>query len=168
MLNSKFCGILIYELINKNMKLKAVIEIPKGNDRRWHLHYDKTTIIDCGSIIERIPVNGGIMPVAYGYLEGTENKEENSEEIENIDVLVFSKRNFIVGEKVDVEIFGCIKRADGDHKILASDESVLIEKWTDVSDEERELVLKFFGYNHPIILVEGKTEAEEYVKKSFV
>ena len=148
------------------MKLKAVIEIPKGNDRRWHLNFKRTAIEDFGPIIERIPVNDGIMPVAYGYLEGTENKEENSEVVENLDVLVFSKRNFIVGEKVDVEIFGCIKRADGDHKILATDETVSIEKWTDVPAGERELLLKFFGYNHLIISIEGRVETEKYVKKS--
>ena len=153
---------------NISMKLKAVIEIPKGNERRWHLNFRKNAIEDFGPIKDRIPVNGGIMPVAYGYLEGTENREENSEVVEEIDVLVFSKRNFAVGEKVDVEIFGCIKRADGDHKILASDETVSVEKLTDISAEERDLVLKFFGHNHPIISIEGKVEAEEYVKKSFV
>src|SRR3989344_6742055 len=138
------------------MKLKAVIEIPKGNDRRWHLDYDKTAIIDCGPIIEKIPINGGIMPVDYGYLEGTENIEEKSEVIEEVDVLVFSNKNFSVGEKVEVTVLGCIRRSDGDHKILAADETILIKKWEDVPDKEKELILEFFGYNHPITAIEGQ------------
>ena len=54
--------------------MKVIIEIPKGDDRRRHLKWDKSGFVDLGPIIEKIPVNGGIMPVDYGYIPGTENR----------------------------------------------------------------------------------------------
>jgi inorganic pyrophosphatase len=146
------------------MKLKAVIEIPKGNDRRWHLNYTKTAIEDFGPIKEKIPVNDGIMPVAYGYLENTVNEEEK----DNVDVLVFSTKEYTIGEETEVTPFGYIHRDDGDHKILTVDKTVAYESWSDVPKEERDLILEYFGYNHKILSIENREVAEEYIKRTTV
>lgn len=142
--------------------MKAIIEIPKGNDRRWHLNYARTAIEDFGPIKDKIPVNDGIMPVDYGYLEGTENKDEK----DNVDVLIFSSRRFNVGDSVEVEPFGLIRRSDKDHKVLAADNTSSIKTWNDVPLPERELILEYFSYNHPILGVESKESSEAYIRGS--
>jgi hypothetical protein len=53
-----------------HMQYTATIEIPKASDRRIHMRYDKTGFIDLGPISEHITVNGGVMPVHYGYIAG--------------------------------------------------------------------------------------------------
>ena len=144
------------------MKINAVIEIPKGDNRRRHLNYAQTAIEDFGPIKDVIPVNDGVMPVAYGYLLGTLNKDEK----DNVDVIVFSSSEFDVGDKVEVEPFAILRRADNDHKILATDETMGITLWEDVKKEERDLLLEYFGYKHPITAVENKQSAEEYIRTS--
>lgn len=82
-----------------------------------------------------IPVNEGKMPVAYGYLEGIfnlEEKEENSH-IDFLDVLVFSSKEFLVGEEASVEVLGILTREDGDHKIVAFDKTYPVRSWEDIS-----------------------------------
>jgi len=59
------------------MNFTAVIEIPKGSDRRTHMAYDKSGFIDLGPIKDRIPVNNGVCPVDYGFIEGTFNADDN-------------------------------------------------------------------------------------------
>ena len=72
------------------MKYTATIEIPKGCDRRIHLSYDRVNFIDLGPIKDQIPINDGVMPVHYGYINNTLNKDEGDE----VDVIVFDKINF--------------------------------------------------------------------------
>ena len=141
--------------------MKAIIEIPKGCDRRRHLNYAKTAIEDFGPIKEKIPVNDGIMPVAYGYLEGVENKDEK----DNVDVLVFSKKEFATGESVEVYPFALIKRSDKDHKVLATDDTISLKTWDDVPAEERDLLYAYFSHNHKIEKIEGKEGVDAYIKE---
>ena len=77
--------------------LKAIIEIPKGCDRRIHFSQEKNDFVDFGPIREKIPVNGGKMPVAYGFLEGIMNEKEEDE----VDVLIFSKKDLKTGDKIE-------------------------------------------------------------------
>ena len=65
--------------------MKAIIEIPKGDNRRRHLKSDKSGFVDLGPITNVIPVNDGIMPILYGYIPDTLDKKEGDE----IDVLIF-------------------------------------------------------------------------------
>ena len=56
------------------MKYIATIEIPKNHDRRIHKAYEehiKGQFVDFGPINDKITANGGRMPLAYGYIEGT-------------------------------------------------------------------------------------------------
>ncbi|MEI8103386.1 MAG: inorganic diphosphatase [Candidatus Moraniibacteriota bacterium] len=140
--------------------MKAIIEMPKGDIRRRHLNYEKSGMIDLGLIFDVIPVNDGVMPVAYGYISGTLNEEEGDE----ADVLVFSEQAFEVGQEVEVELIGLIRREDGDHKVLAVDgTNKRIQDWTDVPKEERKIIEEFFSYHHKITAIEGAEEAEKYV-----
>ena len=124
------------------------------------MSYDKTGFIDLGPINEHIPVNNGVMPVNYGYIENIINKEEK----DNVDVIVFSSNAYKTGDVVEVEVFGILMRKDGDHKVIASDDSIKIENFNDVESEERDLILKYFGYKSEITSVNSKEEAIEYLK----
>lgn len=140
------------------MKYKAIIEIPKGSDRRIHMQSDGSGFKDFGPIKERIPVNDGIMPVAYGYIENAINKTE----WDNVDVIVFSNNHFDTGDSVVVEVIGLLRREDGDHKVVATDESVSYANIADILEEDMDLILRYFGHTHRI-KVEGNIRAVEYL-----
>ncbi len=143
---------------------KAIIEIPKGDDRRRHKNYAGTAIEDFGPIKDKIPVNNGVMPVAYGFIVNTKNQEEGDE----VDVLVFSNKNFQVGEEVEIKPIGLIFRDDKDHKVIAVDDSVDYQNWQAVPSEEGSLIVEYFGYNHKIEAIEDTEKALEYLKSSSV
>src|SRR3989344_622119 len=138
------------------MQIKAIIEIPKGSDRRIHMSYDKNGFKDYGSIKEKIPVNDGVMPVCYGYIENAINKTEK----DNVDVIIFSNKQYRTGDKIEVEVVGMLNREDGDHKIIAIDDSVAYANFSDVTAQERKLILDYFGHTHKIV-VEEKEKAME-------
>lgn len=141
--------------------MKVVIEIPKGDTRRRHLKYDKSGFIDLGAIKDVIPVNGGVMPVHYGYIPNTENPKEKDE----IDVLVLSDNAMEVGEEIKVRPIALIKRADGDDKVVAIDDTNKhIARWTDITENERKLITDFFSYHHKILSIEDADVAKEYVE----
>lgn len=50
--------------------IKVFIEIPKGDNRRMHLSRDKTHMLNLGPIKNVIPINNGVMPIAYGFVKG--------------------------------------------------------------------------------------------------
>lgn len=142
-----------------DMKYKAIIEIPKGCDRRIHMSYDKSGFIDLGPIKEQIPVNEGVMPIHYGYIENAINKEEGDE----VDVVIFSSQPHNTGDILDVEIIGMLTRKDGDHKLIASGEAGEIKDFEDILPEERNLILRYFGYKSEIVSVDTKERALEYL-----
>jgi inorganic pyrophosphatase len=145
--------------------MKAIIEIPKGDDRRRHLKYDKTGFVDLGQIKDVIPVNEGIMPVDYGYVPGTMNEKEGDE----IDILIISDKKFKVGQEIEVEPVALIKRSDGDDKIIAVDETKKsIKKWLDIPKETRNLIESFFCHRNKIIAIEDAEKARQYVEENSV
>lgn len=124
---------------------------------------DKSGFIDLGPIKERIPVNGGIMPVNYGYAKGTLNESEGDE----VDVLIISEADMKVGDEIAARPIALIERADGDDKIVAADETKpdLIE-WADIPSETRELIEEFFSYQHPFLSIKDAVAAEAYLEAS--
>ncbi|MBN2420913.1 inorganic diphosphatase [Candidatus Woesearchaeota archaeon] len=143
------------------MKFIAVIEIPKGCDRRIHMSTDKSGFIDLGPIKDRIPINDGIMPVNYGYFENIKNKDEDEDD--DVDVLVFSSKKYKTGDKVKIEVFGMITREDGDHKILATDGSIEINAFSEINGEERKLILDYFGFKSKPAFVDGIKQATSFL-----
>lgn len=144
--------------------MKAIIEIPKGDNRRRHIKYDKSGFIDLGPIKDVIPVNNGVMPVHYGYIPETLNKKEGDE----IDVLILSYKTSEVGQEVEVEPIALIRREDEDDKIVAVDETrKTIKEWSDVPENERELIKKFFSYHHKFRSVENAEIAKQYVENGY-
>jgi inorganic pyrophosphatase len=142
--------------------MKVVIEIPKGDDRRRHLKYDKTGFIDLGPIRDKIPVNEGICPAHYGLIPGTKNEKEGDE----IDVIVLSDHATSVGQEIEVEPIGILMRADGDDKVIAVDASqASVASWADVPKDERELMEKFFCHSHKLISIEDAKAAKAYIQK---
>ena len=144
------------------MQYIATIEIPKGSDRRIHMSYDKSGFIDLGPIKEHVPVNEGIMPVHYGYIEGTVNREEGDE----VDVIVFSKKPYNTGDRVEIDILGSLVRKDGDNKVIAHDASESDSVFEVLSEVDRKLIMDYMGYKSPIISVETREQAVEYIKNS--
>ncbi len=145
------------------MKYKAIIEIPKGSDRRIHMRDDGSGFEDFGPIKEKIPVNDGVMPVAYGYIENAINKKEK----DNVDAIVFSNQQYKTGDEIEVEIIGLLNREDGDHKIIAIDDSVSYKNFDEMPEQERNLVLDYFSYTHRI-KVEDEDKALEYLAENMV
>lgn len=113
---------------------------------------------DFGPIKEKIPINDGVMPVTYGYIENAINKLEK----DNVDVIIFSKQQYESRDEVDVEVIGLLNREDGDHKIIAIDDSVSYKNFSEVPLEERNLILDYFSYTHKIT-VEDNVKALEYL-----
>ena len=146
------------------MQYIATIEIPKGSDRRIHMSFDKSGFIDLGPIKEHVPINEGVMPVNYGYIDGTVNKYEGDE----IDVVVFSKNAYITGSKVEIEILGILTREDGDHKVIARDDSEADSVFQKLPEVDRQLIMDYMGYKSPIASVDTKEQALEYVKNSII
>jgi inorganic pyrophosphatase len=145
------------------MKYKAVIEIPKGSDRRIHLRTNGSGFEDFGPIKEKIPINEGVMPVAYGYIENVINKTEG----DNVDAIIFSNQEYKTGDEIDVEAIGLLRREDEDHKIIAVDDSVSYKSFSEVPLQERTLILDYFSYTHKIT-VEDAAKARDYLDECVV
>ncbi len=126
---------------NRNKYMKAIIEIPKGDNRRRHIKYDKSGFIDLGPTKDVISVNDGIMPIHYGYIPETLNEKEGDE----IDILILSNKALEVGQEIEVEPIALIRRDDEDDKIVAVDETMIsIKKWSEIPEDERKLIESFF------------------------
>lgn len=144
--------------------MKAIIEIPKGDDRRRHIKYDKSGFIDLGPTKDVIPVNDGIMPIHYGYIPETLNEKEGDE----IDVLILSEKILEVGQEINVEPIALIRREDEDDKIVATDETTkMIREWSDISEKERELIEKFFSYHHKFRSIENAETEKLYIEDTY-
>lgn len=144
-----------------DMKYIGIVEIPKDCDRRIHKSTETGEFIDFGPTKEVIPVNEGKMPVCYGFLKGVMNRTEGDE----VDLLIFSNTEYKTGDEVEVEVMGIIEREDGDHKIIGRDSTVAIQSWDEVDIDSRDLVLRYFGYKHKIILVNGREGAVVYLNQ---
>ena len=128
------------------------------------MSYDNSGFIDFGPIKDHIPVNEGIMPVHYGYIQDTLNKKEGDE----IDVIIFSKNSYNTGDKIDIEILGMLTREDGDNKIIARDNSETDSVFSNLPNSKQKLIFDYIGYKSPITSVGDKEEALEYIKTSLL
>jgi len=146
------------------MKYKATIEIPQGCDKRIHLSYNGVDFIDLGLIKEEIPINNGVMPVHYGYIENTVNETEK----DNVDVIIFSDKSYESKDKIEIEIIGMLTRKDEDHKIIAVDGSVSIESFDEIEEQKKKLILEYFGYKSKIISIDNKEKALKYLKSCLI
>lgn len=144
----------------ESRNMKAIIEIPKGDDRRRHIKPDKSGFIDLGPTKDVIPVNDGIMPVHYGYIPETLNEKEGDE----IDVLVLSDNKLKVGQEVEIEPIALIRREDKDDKVVAVDESrKMLQNWNDIPEHEQKLIEDFFSYHHKFQSIEDARSAKRCV-----
>ena len=146
------------------MKYKAVVEIPKGCDRRIHLSYDGVNFIDLGLIKKEIPINNGVMPVCYGYLENAINNIEK----DNVDVIIFSNQSYKTKDKVTLDIIGMLSREDGDHKVIAIDDSFVIKNFNEIDEKERNLILEYFGYKSKITSIDDRDVTLKYLQSCLI
>jgi inorganic pyrophosphatase len=138
----------------------AIIEIPKGDGIRRHFKKTKDGFVELGLIKEIIPINDGLMPIAYGFIPNTLNSGDDDE----LDVIVYSEKDFHVGEKVNITAVGIILREDNDHKVIAVEEYSNIN-WNDIPEDEKKLIVDFMGFNSPISEIKGSTDALEYIDR---
>lgn len=146
------------------MNYLATIEIPKNSDRRIHKGNQPENFgkfVDFGAISEKITANGGRMPIAYGFIENTISADGENDEL---DVMVFSTKDLNTEDTVAITPFAMMVRSDGDHKVLAHDESVIINDWNEVDPELQKTLLEFNGFKLPIVEVQNKEKTLEYIK----
>lgn len=149
------------------MNYLATIEIPKNSDRRIHKGnqpHNMGIFEDFGLISEKITANGGRMPLAYGFIEETHNPGENDE----IDVMVFSEHEFKTEDLVEVIPFAMMIRSDGDHKILAHDDTMQLNSWDDVPADMQKTLIEFNGFKLPIVEVKSKQETILYLDNNML
>jgi inorganic pyrophosphatase len=147
------------------MKFDAVIEIPKGCDRRIHFSKEKDGFVDFGPIKERIPVNDGAMPIAYGFIKGTLNKSDRDE----VDALVLSNKSLGTGEELEIFPIALILREDKDDKVVAVDDTIRgIKKWEDINEKLRNLIVDYFRHKHKILSIENSETAVNYLNNSTI
>jgi len=140
-------------------ELSVVIEIPKGDDRRRHIAYDKSGFVDLGPIKEKIPVNNGVMPVHYGFIPDTSNTHEG----DDVDVLLIADTETTVGQTLQIKPIALIERDDLDHKVVATLAGEGAQKWEELPQLERDLILEYFGYNHTIQAVKPAQDAVKFI-----
>ena len=142
---------------------QAIIESPKGDNRRRHFDKGTNRVVDIEPLKNVIPVNNGIAPVNYGLLVGTHCEADDEE----VDVLIISENKLKIGQKIKVYPIALMQRKDGDDKILASDESVMekYKEWGNLSGKERELIRKFFSYHHKFYAIKNRVEAIKYIER---
>lgn len=143
------------------MKYTATIEIPKNSDRRIHKDYVEWKFIDFGPISDKITANGGRMPLAYGFINGTASATEEKDET---DVMVFSTNEFKTADQVEITPFAMMMREDGDYKVLAHDDTLQIDSWDQVPADMQKTLMDFNGFKLPIVEVKGKDETVAYIE----
>jgi len=147
------------------MNYIATIEIPKNSDRRIHKGnqpHNMGIFEDFGLLGDKIKANGGRMPLAYGFIENTTGSDGEGDEV---DVMVFSEKEFKTEDAVEVTPFAMMMREDGDYKVLAHDETVQIDSWDHVPEEMQKTLMEFNGFKLPIVEVKGKDETIEYLEQ---
>lgn len=128
------------------------------------MSFDNSGFKDFGPIKEQIPINEGVMPVHYGYIKNTVNPIEK----DNVDVIIFSNRQYETGDETVVEIMGMFTREDGDHKLLSTDDSITLASFSEVPVRERSLILEYFGYKSKIVSVDGQEVARSYLEDCLI
>lgn len=146
------------------MKYTATIEIPKNSGRRIHKGNQPENFgkfVDFGPISEKITANGGLMPLAYGFINGTINKGENDE----LDVMVFSNKDLQTEDSVEIIPFAMMMREDGDYKVLAHDDTMQLNSFDDIDPALQKTLLDFNGFKLPIVDIKNTEETIAYIEQ---
>jgi inorganic pyrophosphatase len=87
------------------MKYIATIEIPKNSTRRIHKGnqpHNMGIYEDFGPLIDKVKVNDGKMPLAYGFINDTNSSDSVYEYPDEVDVMVFSEKEFKTEDSVEI------------------------------------------------------------------
>ena len=140
----------------------VLIEMPKGESRRIHLgRMGDEGWIDLGPIKKIIPINDGIIPIAYGFIMGTKMKEKGSTMEEELDALVYSNKAFQIGEVVRARPTALLTLENGDDKVVCVDYNIPIIGFNQIP--EKDLILKYFGYKSKITRIGTAGDAEKLI-----
>jgi inorganic pyrophosphatase len=146
------------------MKYTATIEIPKNSPRRIHKGNQPENMgkfMDFGPISDKITANGGLMPLAYGFIENTTGSDGEGDEV---DVMVFSNKDLKTEDSTEITPFAMMMREDGDYKVLAHDETVQINSWEEVPEDMKKILMDFNGFKLPIVAVKNTDDTIAYIE----
>lgn len=149
------------------MNYTATIEIPKNSDRRIHKGnqpHNMGIFEDFGLLSDKIKANDGRMPLAYGFINGTESTDSTYAFIDEVDVMIFSEKEFKTEDTVEITPFATMMREDGDYKVLAHDDTMQIDSWDQVPADMQKTLMEFNGFKLPIVEVKGKEETIAYIE----
>lgn len=153
----------------KDALFRIAIEEPKGTRRRIHLgrsKKDKGKWLDLGPIKRVIPVNGGAIPVAYGFIIGTRTRDKENDFDEELDALLYSKKRFRIADIASGRPIATFQLQNMDHKVILADDTYTVERWTDIPKKTRDLFIKFFGYKSRIKKIGNKQDAMRLIRTS--
>jgi inorganic pyrophosphatase len=128
--------------------VEIVIEWVVGDPQRYEWDEAADTLRPADD--ERVP------PEHYGCVPGALNPADG----ELLDVLLLRDIERRPGERVDVRLIGMLRRADGDHKLLAVDRRY--HQLTDVSEVDPTRLQAIWGWfrrQHVLLGWEGPAEA---------
>jgi inorganic pyrophosphatase len=153
----------------KDALFRIAIEEPKGAKRRIHLDRskgDKGKWLDLGPIKRAIPVNGGAMPVAYGFVIRTRTRDKETDFDEELDAILYSKKRFRIADIALGKPIATFRLQNMDHKVIFADDTCAVEKWADIPKRTRDLFIKFFGYKSRIMKIGDKQDAMRLIRVS--
>lgn len=153
------------------MKYIATIEIPRNSDRRIHKGnqpHNMGIFEDFGPLIDKIKANDGKMPLAYGFINDTTSTDISYEYADEIDVMVFSNREFKTEGSVEVFPFAMMVRQDGDYKVLAHDDTVSYNSFDEVPIEMQKILMDFNGFKLPIVEIKDKEATILYLDENMI
>lgn len=149
------------------MKYIATIEIPKNSPRRIHKGnqpHNMGIYEDFGPLIDKIKANGGRMPLAYGFINDTASTDSAYAYVDEVDVMIFSSKEFKTEDTVEVTPFAMMMREDGDFKVLAHDDTMQINSWDEISADMQKTLMEFNGFKLPIVEVKNAEETIRYIE----
>ncbi len=150
------------------MKYIATIEIPRNSDRRIHKGnqpHNMGIYEDFGPIVDKIKANDGRMPLAYGFIENTTSSDSVYEYPDEVDVMVFSEKEYKTQDSMEITPFAMMVREDGDFKVLAHDDTVAINSWEEVPADMQKTLMDFNGFKLPIVEIKNQEDTLDYLEK---
>jgi inorganic pyrophosphatase len=98
---------------------------------------------------------------AVEFYSGNKNFDGEGDEV---DVMIFSEKEFKTEDQVEITPFAMMMREDGDYKVIAHDDTMRINSWDEVDLEIQKTLLEFNGFKLPIVEVKGKDETIAYIE----
>lgn len=94
-------------------------------------------------------------------------KESGTPPQPHLDVYIMTERDFGLGDEVEVRIIGVFWRIDGDHKLVGVTSDRDISDFSELTDREKEDMLRLYGGKYEGEGWFGRQRAEEIINAFF-